>query len=400
VSLLTANPISRGRATALLGALALLNLAFAAVLIVPSYVTLTAPGQIPDFAAFWAAGAMTLEGAPATAYDWQAHRAAEVAGLGRDFTGLMPWHYPPPVQMLVAPLGALPLFAAMTLWVGGTALLFLWTCWRILPHPNAVLAGLAAAPTALTLVNGQIGFLMAALLGLALLDIERKPLRAGLLLGLLSLKPHLVVAVPIPLIATIFLKGGHWRPVLGGAAATLALAALSWLALGGDTWSAFAASINDTARVFAGTGAAEQRWAMGAGPYGWLRYLGAGFGASMAAQAVAALAVLSVTIRAWRSPATSPELKAALICFAAVVATPRVLNYDLHILVVGALFQARHALRLGFYPGEQLLLGAVALAAFLSMLAPPAANPLLGLILFGGCWLGHVRRASPERPSP
>ncbi len=380
------NPIPRRRATALLAALAVLNLAFAAVLIVPSYITLAVPGQIPDFAAFWAAGRLTLEGTPALAYDWPAHRAAEVAGLGREFTGLMPWHYPPPVQLLVTPLAALPLFAAMALWVGATLALFLWTCWRIVPHPNAVLAGLAAAPTALTLVNGQIGFLIAALLGLALLDLDRRPVRAGLLLGLLSLKPHLVVAVPVALIAA-----GRWRAVVAATATVLALAALSWAALGGATWAAFLASISDTARVFAGIGEAEQRWAMGASSYGWLRHLGAGFGLAMEAQGAVAVVVLALTVRAWRAPATTPEIKAALLCFAAMAVTPRVLNYDLHILVIGALFQTRHALKHGFYRGEQHLLAATALAAFASMLVAPGLNPALAPALFAGCWLGHGR---------
>jgi hypothetical protein len=389
VSLLAPDAISRGRATALLAALAALNIAFAAVLIVPSYVTLAVPGQLPDFAAFWAAGAMTLEGDAALAYDWEAHRAAEVAGLGRDFNGLMPWHYPPHVQMIVTPLGALPLFPAMILWVGGTLALFLWTCWRILPQANAVLAGLAAAPTALTLVNGQIGFLMAALLGLALLNLDRRPLRAGLLLGLLSLKPHLVVAVPVPLILA-----GRWKAVLGGAAMTLALAALSWVLLGGETWSAFIASITRTSGVFAGE---KGKWTMYASLYGGLRFNGLGFTPALAVQGFAALAVLILTVKAWRNPATPAELRAALICFAAVVATPRVLSYDLHILVIGALFQMRHALRAGFFPGEQLLLALAALAAFLSMLAAPGANAALGVALLAGCWWGHLRRPRAER---
>jgi hypothetical protein len=381
--------IPRGRATALLAGLAALNLAFAAVLIVPSYITLAAPGQIPDFAAFWAAGALTLEGTPALAYDWPAHRAVEVAGLGRDFAGLMPWHYPPHVQLAVAPLAALPLFAAMALWVGATCALFLWTCWRIVPHPNAVLAGLAAAPTALTLVNGQIGFLIAALLGLALLDLDRRPARAGLLLGLLSFKPHLVVAVPVALIAT-----ARWRAVLWAAGAVLVLAALAWAALGAETWAAFVASITQTSGVFAGEAG---RWTMYAGAYGWLRYLGAAFGPAMATQGAVALAVLALTVRAWRAPGVAPEIKAALVCFTALAVTPRVLNYDLHILVIGALFQTRHALAHGFYRGEQWLLAAVALAAFVSMLAPPGLNPALALVLFAGCWLGHVRRGEAGR---
>lgn len=382
-------PISRARATALLAVLALLNIALATALIVPSYVTLEAPGQIPDFAAFWAAARLALEGTPALAYDWQAHRAVEVAGLGYDFDGWMPWHYPPPAQLVVTPLGALPLFGAMALWVGGTLALYLWTCWRILPHPNAVLAGLAAAPTALMLVNGQIGFLIAALLGLALVDLDRRPLRAGLLLGLLSLKPHLVVAVPVALIAA-----AKWRATLAGAAATLALAGLSWAVLGGDTWAAFIGSITDTGWAFSETGEGTQRWEMGASAYGLLRYFGAGFGLAMVLQAVLALCVLALTVKAWRNPAVTPEIKAALICFAALIATPRVLNYDLHILLIGALFQVRHALAHRFFPGEQLLLAGCALAAFLSILAAPGLNPALAPALFAGCWWGHLRQRS------
>ncbi|MFQ5567553.1 MAG: glycosyltransferase family 87 protein [Paracoccaceae bacterium] len=383
------NPIRRTRATALLAALAALNLAFAAVLIVPSYLTLATPGQIPDFAAFWAAARLTLEGTPALAYDWQAHRAAEVAGLGYDFNGFMPWHYPPQMQLAVAPLGALGLFWAMALWTGATLALFLWTCWRILALPGAVLAGLAAAPTALTLVNGQTGFLVAALLGLALLDLDRRPARAGALLGLLGVKPHLVLALPLALIAT-----GRGRAILWATATVLALAALSWAALGGGTWAAFIASVGETTRVFAGTGAADQRWAMAAGLYGWLRHLGAGFAPAMAAQGALALIVLVPTLRAWRAPGLTPEIKAALLCFATVAATPRVLNYDLHILVIGALFQARHALRAGFFPGEQLVLAGAALAAFAAMLAPPGLNPALAPLLFAACWWGHARAPS------
>ena len=55
------------------------------------------------------------------------------------------------------------------------------------------------------------------------------------------------------------------------------------------------------------------------------------------------------------------------------------------------LFQLRHALRAGFYPGEQLLLAGVALAAFLSVLFAPGVAGFLALALFIGCWLGHGR---------
>ena len=367
--------------TILLGALALINCGFAALLIWPAYVSGAVTGQIPDFAAFWAAGAMTLEGTPALAYDWPAHRTAEVAGLGREFDGWMPWHYPPTAQVLVTPLAVLPLFPAMAVWLAVTGALFLWTCWRILPDRCAVLAGFAAAPTALTLVNGQMGFLLAAAMGLALLNLERMPVRAGTVLAVLSIKPHLVAAVPLVLAAA-----GRWRALAAGALGTLALAAASWALLGGGTWAAFVTSIERTAAAFTGDGAVVQRWVMGAGAYGWLRYQGFGSGTALAAQGIVSLAVLWLTVRAWRDRALGADIKAALLAYGALAAAPRVLSYDLHILVIGALFQVRHGLRAGFAWWELWLLALAAVGATLSLVAPPGAMPVLAVVLFTGCW--------------
>ena len=88
----------------------------------------------------------------------------------------------------------------------------------------------------------------------------------------------------------------------------------------------------------------------------------------------------SVDLHVWR-----------MVCFATVAATPRVLNYDLHILLIGALFQCRHSLAHGFYRGEQPLLAVAALGAFVALLFSPGLNPALALALFTGCWIGHGR---------
>lgn len=372
-----------------LAALAVINTGFAAALIVPSYVTRTVTGQIPDFAAFWAAARLAQEGSPALAYDWNSHRAVEVGGLGRDFAGWMPWHYPPPVQLMVMPLGDLALFPAMAVWLAVTGALFLWACWRILPHPAAPLAGLAAAPTALTLVNGQIGFLIAALIGLALNDLSRRPFGAGLILGLVSIKVHLVAAAPVVLIAS-----GRWRIVAGGALGTGLLALVSWLALGGGTWEAFFASIAKTTGAFSGTGAGVQRWIMSASPFGWLRYNGIDMVPALSVQAAVALPVLWLTVRAWRAPWVSDETRAALLCFATLAVTPRLLNYDLHVLVIGALFQVRHGLRHGFAVYEHWVLAGAAIAGVLGLVMPPALTPALPLVLFLTCW--QAQAAQPR----
>lgn len=383
----------RGRALALVWALALVNVGYAGLLVALAYVAPdpaafaeTGPA-VPDFAAFWAAGRLALEGTPAIAWDWAAHRATQIEGLGHDFQGWLPWHYPPPFQLLLAPLAALPLWPAMALWAGATLALLVWTAARILPGPLAPGAVLAAAPTAMVLVNGQTGAFVAALLGLGLLALERRPAAAGLPLGLLAVKPQLALAVPVALAA-----GGRWRVLAAAALVALVLCAISAVVLGAEAWAAFLASLTETAGVFAGDGPpVSPRYRIGASAYTLLRHLGLGLGPALAVQGAVALAVLGLLARAWARPGPSPALRAALVCFATAAATPRILGYDLHILVIGGLFQLRHAAAAGHFRGEGAILLAALLAAFVSMIWPPGLAWALAPALFAACWWGHAR---------
>ena len=377
------------RVMVMLGALAAVNLALGLAIVWGAYVAAPAdpalPRAVPDFAAFWAAAAMTLEGRPAMAYDWAAHKAVEAAALGFAPEGWMAWHYPPSFQLLVTPLGAMPVWPAMMLWVGLTLAVYLVVCWRILPGVATLLAALGAAPTALILVNGQTGFLLAAALGVVLLALDRRPWLAGVALGLLSVKPQLGLALPVALVA-----GGRWRVLGLGVAVTLALAGAAWLVLGGETWEAFRISTTTTADRFAGV---DARWEIFGSLYGTARFAGLGFWPAMAAHAVAALAVVVALWVAWRRPLPA-ALKAALLAFATAAVTPRILNYDLHILVIGALFQVRHAREAGWFRGEAVILGAVMVAGFLSILVPPGIFGVAAKVMFWACWAGHVRGAS------
>lgn len=381
----------RGRIFTVLCVLAAANLLYGPALFMVLYVApdpavfgVTAP-PVPDFAAFWAAARLTLEGMPALAYDWEAHRAVEVAGFGRDFPGLMPWHYPPPFQLIVAPLGALPLWPAMAIWVALSGFMFLAVCWRILPRVEALLAALAAAPTAMTIVNGQAAFLIAALAGAGLLGTERRRPFAGAALGALIVKPQFALAAPLALAA-----GRCWRTFWIAAVTVVILCSASWLVLGTATWAAFLRSIGETTAVFASDHI--QRWAMGANLYGFLRWLGLPFGPSFSFQLVLSSAVLALLWRVWGRSDVCFALKAALFCYASVAASPRVLNYDLHLLAIGGLFEARHALAAGPWRGEILLLAAALVGAFASMVFAPGVAPFLAPALIMGLWWGHLRR--------
>ncbi|MDB5974827.1 MAG: hypothetical protein JWR07_1587 [Nevskia sp.] len=92
-------------------------------------------------------------------------------------------------------------------------------------------------------VRGQNGFLAAALMGGALL-LPRRPVWAGILIGLLTIKPHLGVLWPVALIC-----GRHWRALFSAALSSMLFLGLSVLMLGTNTLSGFFASLETFANM-------------------------------------------------------------------------------------------------------------------------------------------------------
>ena len=81
--------------------------------------------------------------------------------------------------------------------------------------------------TFLTVVWWQNSFLTTALMGGALLALERRPMLAGILFGAMCYKPHFLLLVPVALIA-----GRYWATLMAAAATGLALTGLSLLLFG------------------------------------------------------------------------------------------------------------------------------------------------------------------------
>ena len=81
---------------------------------------------------------------------------------------------------------------------------------------------------------GQNGFLTAALIGGTLYLMPVRPVLAGICLGLLSYKPQYGLLFPLVLIAA-----AQWRVFISAGVTTVALAFVSWLAFGTESWQAF-----------------------------------------------------------------------------------------------------------------------------------------------------------------
>jgi hypothetical protein len=311
-------------------------------------------GGVPsDFVNVWAAGRLVLAGHPAAAYDWPAHKLVEEAAIGHPFAGYFGWHYPPTFLFVAAALSLLSYAAAYAVWVFGTFPAYLAAIRAIVGDRIGYLLA-AAFPAVLgNFIVGQNGFLTAGLVGGALILMERRPVLAGVLLGLLTYKPHLGLLFPIALVA-----GGYWRTLTTAAIVALLMAAASWLAFGSDAWQAFFANIGHTSQAFLSEGWAD--WSKLQTAFGLTRTLGGSEALAWTVQAAVALTAAGAIAMLWRSGAAY-AIKAAALGAASMLATPYLYTYDLVVLAVPLAFLFRLGRARGFLPHEMAGIGVACL---------------------------------------
>lgn len=314
-----------------------------------------------DFVAPWSASALALAGRPEAAYDQAAFRAAETQTIGAPVP-FIAWFYLPSFLLLVLPLATLPYLVALVLWLGAPLVALARLVHRLLPHPLAPVAVVVFPGTAQCLISGQNGIFSAALLAGGLLAIETRPVVAGLLIGLLSYKPQLAVAVFAAL-----LFGRHWRVLAVALAAALALAAASLAVFGWESWRAGLAALGVARSALE---AGQISWDRLVTVFGAARLAGAGITAAYALQSLAALAAMGILWWAWRRPA-SLALRGSALALAIPLTTPYAFDYDLVLLLLPLAWLVQEGLTTGFRRGEIALLALV--------WASPVAGWLLAL---------------------
>lgn len=340
------------------------------------------PSVSSDFVSFYAAGSLALQGRAGDAYDQVAHQRAEAEAIGPG-RGYQFFYYPPPYLMLCSALAALPyrpafaVFEAVTL---GLLLLALrgicgWANWRVWLWPV-----LAFTPLFWTIGLGQNAFLSAALLAGGTLLVDRRPLLAGLLFGLLCYKPHLGLLVPIALAA-----GGRWR-CFGAAGATVAaVMAASWLLYGSATWVAYLHSFLGSGQTY---GSGRIAFAGMVSPFGAARLAGLPVALALAVQGAAGLSAAAAVAWVWRR-SHSQAVRSATLLAATMLAAPVLLLYDQMITLVALAWLAREVRMAGALPWERLVLGGAYLLPLLgfplSLLANLPLAPMPAIMLLGLC---------------
>jgi arabinofuranan 3-O-arabinosyltransferase len=313
-----------------------------------------------DFVNVWAAGRFALDGQAPAAYDWTAHRDAEVRAVGYDFDGYYGWHYPPPAFFFAAALATLPYLVAAIIWLLTTLAAYVAAIAGILGLRTGVLFALGFPAAIWNVTAGQNGFLTAAQIGGTLGLLERQPALAGICLGLLTYKPQFGLLFPIVLIAD-----RRWLTIAVAALTAIVLAALSWLAFGSASWAAFVHWAPLSSHALIDQGALD--WYRLQSVFAFARAHGGGETLAWTVQGIVSLVLAVGLAWLWKSRAAF-ELKAAALAAGALLATPYLFMYDLVVLAVAVAFLLRLALAREFL--SRIEIAALAAAGALILIYP------------------------------
>ncbi len=297
-----------------------------------------------DFLHFYTLGTLALEGRGGDLYDAYAQKA-ESERLVPDSKGFFFQPvYGPQVALLYAPLARLPYPAAAVLWMAISAVIYGLCChavWRRCPelerHRGTIILLAFASPAFFNLIaHGQTSALALACFTLAYLALDAKrPLLAGLAIGMLIYKPQLGVVA-----AVVFVFTGQWRVVLGAVAGAAVQLGAGWAYWGSGVMEQYWRTLRMLGEMSSvlepklyQMHSLREFWILlvpWGGPARWLYY-------------ATAAVVLVGAVWAWRTKAPLP-LRYAGFLFATVLVTPHLTVYDLVILAPAMLLLGNWAL--------------------------------------------------------
>jgi alpha-1,2-mannosyltransferase len=321
-----------------------------------------------DFNAFYSAAILTLNGEAVNAYDHAAMGAAQQQVSDSPVKNF-PWFYPPVMFAFVAPLAFLSYPAAFALWVLAPLVALVLVIRRYAGHALASVAILIFPGTLQSVLAGQNGVLSALIIAGGVLSLERRPVLAGAILGLLSYKPHVAAAVYAAL-----LIGHYWRALGAAIAVALALVAASLVVLGPDPWLAFFRE-TEVARIFMENG--KLRWTFMATPFAAARLAGLDVQVAYALQAAVSCGALVALFVVWRRNDIPLDARAAVLVTVIPLLSPYAFSYDLAIIGIALLWLLREGFETGFRHDELVVFAIAWVIALMGFLLALASDVLL-----------------------
>ncbi|MGB8413813.1 MAG: glycosyltransferase family 87 protein [Candidatus Binatus sp.] len=344
-----------------------------------------------DFVNPYAASIAALKGDPASVYDIHRQHLQEVAVMGGKDFGVLGFHYPPMYLLIVLPLSMLPFIASWVVFEAVTLGGYLAVLRRIAPVPLGLWLAITFPAVIINFMCGQNGFLTTALTGGGLLLLDRWPLLAGFLFGLMAYKPQFAILIPLALIA-----GRRWRALIATAISTILFAAASLAVFGAPAWRAFVGSIAFTQKIVLERGAIN--FPMLQSIFGAIRMWGGSVEVAYVSQAVVAIYAASAVVWVWQTRRPF-ALKAATVAVGSLMVSPYVLQYDLVLLAIPIAWLAMEGFEKGFLPYEKAVLSVAWILPRVSLPVSQSAKIPIAPIVIIALLTAILRRASYREPT-
>ena len=350
-----------------------------------------------DFVSFYAAGSLAAAGLPELAYDRSAHYDAEQEATETGIT-YQYFFYPPVFLLLCRALAQLPYLGAYIAFEAVTLGLYLIAMRGILKEPGSgwLIPVLAFPAVFWTLGYGQNAFLTAALFGGATLLIDRRPIAAGFLFGMLCYKPHFVLLVPVALAAA-----RRWTAFAATAASVAGWIGVSVALFGWQTWHAYLTA-------FFGSGTISDYELEHFNPAGFIspfsasRLAGAAIGVAHGVQLAGAMAAVVLVGWIWWRNCSLP-VRSATLATGTLIAIPFAVLYDLMLATIAVAWLVRTGRQHGFLRYEEPVIATIYLIPLLTLHVGIALHiplgPLPALMLAALCAVRASREVRPAARS-
>lgn len=340
--------------------------------------------QKRDFGVFWTASTMLWRGDVLLLFDPDTYRAALLDVMGPSF-GYLPFPYPPHSLFFLAPLKLFPYLIALAIWLAIGFAAVIAALWQRIDQRWVMLVALLLCPAStMNMAAGQNGFLSAALLCGGLLQLDKRPVLAGILFGLLSYKPQLGLIIPL-----LLMTAGHWRAFWAASVTVVLMVAASAALFGIEAWQIYLTKSGPmqlhVAQYWVGRFQFMSPTYFMAG-----RLLGLELWQAWAMQAASTVLTLACTVWIFRQPGVPHRLKCAIAMLAVFLVSPYALTYDL-IIISAAILLGAQCFQPKWWEGA-----VCGMAWLLPALTLPPGMPI-GPIVITMVFLIYLRRAELMR---
>ena len=277
-----------------------------------------------DFNNLWSGSRMALGGHVDWLFDPELYRQELRRTISEDIPN-HEWSYPPSVLLIGIWLAKIPEFYAYILWTLGSILL-LFAAVKTLKIPLMPSLAIVLSPAVFyNALYGQNAALTGALLLAGLTLAPRRPILAGICIGLLTIKPQLGILIPFLLIAS-----GNWKTIWSAGLTTITLVVATGLAFGFDVWEGFFTQTQPLMRAIMEASHPQAYHTNATTIFVAARSLQLSLPVSYLIQGIGTLACIITAMRIWhKNYEIDHNIRVAITCVLTFLATPYAYTYDL-----------------------------------------------------------------------